>query len=83
MQLNTAIKWKFSLTVQDEGDGFELGAVVDPRFGESLYKPGGRGLLLMRSYMDVVKFNDKGNSMYMVRYREKPHLTKSRDQKRV
>ncbi|MGD2095574.1 MAG: ATP-binding protein [Phycisphaerales bacterium] len=74
---------KIEISITDEGDGFKLESVVDPRFGESLYRPGGRGLLLMRSYMDVIKFNDKGNSMYMVRYKEKPHLTKSRDQKRV
>ncbi len=70
---------KIEISVTDEGEGFEPAAVVDPRFGESLFKPGGRGLLLMRSYMDIVKYNEKGNSMYMVRYKEKPRLTKKRD----
>ena len=70
---------KIEISVTDEGEGFEPAAVADPRFGESLFKPGGRGLLLMRSYMDIVKFNEKGNSMYMVRYKEKPRLTKRPD----
>lgn len=74
---------KIEISMMDEGDGFEPASVADPRYGEGLYKPGGRGLLLMNSYMDMVKFNEKGNSLYMVRYKEKPHLTKSQDQTKV
>lgn len=70
---------RVEISFTDEGEGFEPGAVADPRFGESLYKPGGRGLLLMRSYMDMVKFNEQGNSLYMVRYKEKPHVAKRKD----
>ena len=68
---------KIEVSVTDEGNGFEPESVADPRFGEGLFEPGGRGLLLMNSYMDVVKFNERGNSVYMARYKEKPHLTKS------
>ena len=71
---------KVEICVTDEGAGFEPEAVADPRFGDGLYRPGGRGLLLMNSYMDVVSFNERGNSVYMVRYRERPRLTKNRDQ---
>ena len=63
---------KLEITVTDEGSGFKPDKVDDPRFGENLFKPGGRGLLLMQSYMDIVKYNEQGNSVYMVRYREKP-----------
>ena len=55
--------------VTDEGDGFEPDSVPDPRCGKNLYKPDGRGLFLIRSYMDVVKFNERGNCMRMVKYR--------------
>jgi serine/threonine-protein kinase RsbW len=65
---------KVEITVTDEGEGFEPEAVEDPRFGKGLYEPGGRGLLLMNSYMDIVKYNEDGNSVHMVRYKEKPHL---------
>ena len=58
---------KVEVTVTDEGEGFDPEAVPDPRFGENLYKPEGRGLFLMRSYMDVVKFNERGNSVCMVK----------------
>ena len=71
---------KVEICVTDEGAGFEPDAVADPRFGDGLYRPGGRGLLLMNSYMDVVSFNERGNSVYMVRYKEKPSLTKNKDQ---
>jgi serine/threonine-protein kinase RsbW len=72
---------KVEISLTDQGKGFEPGSVADPRFGEDLYKPGGRGLLLMNSYMDVVKFNESGNSLYMVRYKEKPRLSEEPDHK--
>ncbi len=68
---------KVEISITDEGGGFKPESVADPREGEGLFKPGGRGLLLMNSYMDVVRFNEQGNSVYMVRYKEKPHLTKN------
>jgi len=71
---------KIEISITDQGPGFQPEAVDDPRFGENLFKPGGRGLLLMNSYMDMVKFNEQGNSVSMVRYKEKPYLTKSLDQ---
>jgi len=74
---------KIEISMTDQGEGFEPASVADPRFGEGLYKPGGRGLLLMNSYMDMVKFNEQGNSLYMVRYKEKPRLAKRGDQTQV
>ncbi len=67
---------KLEITITDQGEGFRPDNIEDPRFGENLFKPGGRGLLLMNSYMDMVKYNEQGNSVYMVRYREKPFLGK-------
>ncbi len=74
---------KVEISMTDQGDGFEPEAVADPRCGESLYKPEGRGLLLMNSYMDVVGFNERGNSVHMVRYKEIPPLKKSRGQTQI
>lgn len=62
---------KLEVSMMDEGEGFDPKAVPDPRYGENLYKTEGRGLLLMRSYMDVVEFNERGNCVYIVRYKEK------------
>jgi serine/threonine-protein kinase RsbW len=74
---------KVEITITDEGDGFEPESVDDPRFGKGLYEPGGRGLLLMNSYMDIVKYNEQGNSVYMVRYKEKPDLSDGHSQTQV
>ena len=62
---------KIEVTMMDEGGGFAPEDVPDPRYGENLYKTEGRGLLLMRSYMDVVEFNEQGNCVSMVRYKDK------------
>ena len=74
---------KVEITITDEGEGFEPESVEDPRFGKGLYEPGGRGLLLMNSYMDIVKYNEYGNSVHMVRYKEKPHLSDNRSQTKI
>ena len=71
---------KIEIIITDQGNGFDPEATPDPRIGENLYKPEGRGLLLIRSYMDVVEFNEQGNTVNMVRYKEKPPLAKSRNQ---
>lgn len=69
---------KVEISLTDQGEGFDPEMVPDPRFGENLYKPAGRGLLLISSYMDVVEFNEHGNCVHMVRYKEKPDLQKAR-----
>src|SRR5436853_1423514 len=40
--------------VEDEGKGFELGEIADPTNIENLLKPSGRGILIIRSFMDEV-----------------------------
>lgn len=64
-------KNKFEITVTDEGDGFEPEHVPDPRNDENLCKTSGRGMLLIRSYMDKVEYNEKGNSVLLVKNRAK------------
>ena len=69
---------KVEIAMTDEGPGFDPGIIPDPRRGENLYKAKGRGLLLIRSYMDIVEFNQKGNCLRMVRFKEKPRFTEAR-----
>lgn len=52
---------RISFIVRDDGKGF------DHSQQENLAE-GGRGLVLMRHFMDEVKFNDVGNEVTMVRY---------------
>jgi serine/threonine-protein kinase RsbW len=51
------------LHVTDEGDGFDPGGVPDPTLPERLQREDGRGLFVLKSLVDQVAFNDKGNSV--------------------
>ena len=62
---------KLEITLTDMGEGFDPNSVPDPRLGNNVYKAYGRGILLMRSYMDKVEYNRKGNSVHMIKYRQK------------
>ena len=63
-----------TVEVEDEGRGFCPGDVDDPRLDQYLDKPGGRGLLLIRTFMDSVHFNERGNRITMVkRYSKNGH----------
>ena len=51
------------VTVTDEGPGFDPAAVEDPTRPENRDKSHGRGLFLLRSLSDEVRFNEPGNSV--------------------
>ncbi len=63
---------KVEIRMTDEGPGFDPGRIPDPRVGKNLYRPEGRGLLLIRSYMNIVEYSERGNSLRMVRNRSQP-----------
>jgi serine/threonine-protein kinase RsbW len=69
---------KVEISMTDEGPGFDPGRVPDPRVGKNLYRPEGRGLLLIRSYMHTVEYNARGNSLRMVRCKSRPVPQRSR-----
>ena len=62
---------RIDISVTDQGHGFKPDNVPDPRCGKNIYKTFGRGVLLMRSYMDKIEYNDLGNSVHVVKFREK------------
>lgn len=53
------------LRVTDEGPGFKPDTVPDCTREDRLDMPGGRGLLLMRSFMTTIEYNDRGNSVLL------------------
>lgn len=55
------------ITVTDQGEGFDPASVPDPTTDENLEKPSGRGIMLMRAYMDQVCFNNRGNQVRLVK----------------
>jgi serine/threonine-protein kinase RsbW len=58
---------RFECSISDEGGGFDPSEVPDPTAAENLERPCGRGLMLMRHYMNEVAYNDQGNSVSMSR----------------
>ncbi|HEY0547280.1 MAG TPA: ATP-binding protein [Pyrinomonadaceae bacterium] len=54
-------------TVEDEGEGFNVQEIPDPRDPENLFKTSGRGVLLIYNIMDEVKYNERGNRLTMVK----------------
>ncbi|RME82582.1 MAG: GAF domain-containing protein, partial [Planctomycetota bacterium] len=56
---------KAYLQIEDEGEGFDTARMVDDFKWVSSVSSHGRGLLLIRQYMDEMDFNNKGNCIYM------------------
>jgi serine/threonine-protein kinase RsbW len=57
-------------TVEDEGDGFDVQSIPDPRNPENLFKASGRGVLFIYNIMDEVKYNERGNRLTMIKKSE-------------
>jgi serine/threonine-protein kinase RsbW len=55
--------------IEDDGEGFDPADVPDPTDPENLENPSGRGLMLMRYYMSVVDFNERGNRVILEKER--------------
>jgi serine/threonine-protein kinase RsbW len=60
---------RFDILITDEGRGFDPTEVPDPTAVENLERPCGRGLMLMRYYMNEVSFSPSGNSVFMTKLR--------------
>ncbi len=53
--------------IRDEGPGFDPASVPDAVSTVGEQAPGGRGLALMRAFMDEVAFNDSGNQVTLIK----------------
>ena len=64
------------ILVEDQGEGFKLEELADPTQAENLLKPCGRGILIIRSFMDEVKLSKKEGGGTRLRMLKKlPELT--------
>jgi serine/threonine-protein kinase RsbW len=57
------------VTVEDQGPGFDPGAIADPTLDENLANPGGRGIMLIKAYMSDVRFDRGGRRLSMTYHR--------------
>jgi serine/threonine-protein kinase RsbW len=55
------------VVIEDQGAGSDVSDVPDPTDDENLDKPGGRGIMLMRSFMSEVAYNETGNCLTLVK----------------
>ena len=56
-----------SFTIADQGPGFDVNAIPDPTDDDNVMLSHGRGLFLMRSFMDEVFHNAAGNQVTLIK----------------
>ena len=65
--LNVGVRYEFEQGLQEEDNrftvGFDPSGVPDPTLPERLEREDGRGLFVLKSLVDQVAFNEKGNSV--------------------
>jgi len=66
-----ADKERLVVTVSDEGEGFELESLPDPVAGENIFQQSGRGIYLIRTFVDefqVRRLSPRGTEVKLVKY---------------
>jgi CheY-like chemotaxis protein len=56
-----------TILIRDEGPGFDPESLPDPTDPQNIGKISGRGLLLIRTFMDDVYFNSSGNEITLIK----------------
>lgn len=56
-----------SFAIRDDGPGFDPTSLPNPCDPENLMRAHGRGLMLIRTFMDEVTFNQTGNEIRMIK----------------
>ena len=56
--------------IADDGPGFDVSKLPDPRDPERILLASGRGVLMMRAFMDDVQYNDRGNAVTLIKRRQ-------------
>lgn len=55
-----------TISVKDEGDGFDFNNIPDPTTPENIEKPHGRGIFLIKHLTDKMTFNHNGTEVEML-----------------
>jgi serine/threonine-protein kinase RsbW len=66
-----------SITVRDEGQGFDYSAIPNPTFRENLLFTHGRGIYLIKTLMDEVAF-EEGGAVVMMRKKSNANSAEQR-----
>lgn len=73
---------QLSITIRDEGEGFNPDSIPDPTEGTNLFKTSGRGLLLSRAFVDEITFrpgSPRGTEVVMVKTISQPTVNKEEE----
>jgi len=65
-EISTAV---VRMSISDEGAGFDPASVPDCTVDERLEAPGGRGVMLMKSFMTSIEYNATGNAVVLLKHR--------------
>lgn len=57
---------RVKVQIKDEGTGFNPASLSNPLEEENLLSTGGRGVFLMKTFMESVEYNEAGNEVTMV-----------------
>ena len=60
------------VSIADEGPGFDPAGIPDCTADDRLEAPGGRGVMLMRSFMTRIEYNPAGNAVVLEKRRDRP-----------
>lgn len=60
---------QFYAKISDQGVGFDLDGVRDPTSDENVDKACGRGVMLIKNFVDTVSYNATGNEVEMTKQR--------------
>lgn len=61
-------KTKAVISIMDEGSGFDYEKIPDPTLPENITKDCGRGLFIVRHYVDEISFNEFGNRITITKF---------------
>jgi len=59
---------KLTISVEDEGEGFDPDEIPDPLKEENLLNEGGRGVYLIKQYADELQFSKGGSKATIIFY---------------
>lgn len=65
---------KAVIQIVDDGKGFDFKVLQDPTHKENIYRPRGRGVFMMRQFMDEVIFHEPGNHVTLVKKRSAENM---------
>ena len=57
---------QFIISIKDEGSGFDSTGTANSSAHKNMTKPGGRGILIMKSLADYVQYSDGGKCVKLI-----------------